>query len=372
MSFLQYTGIYEKTKGIYKFTMQGEKQKYFLESYSFSAIADPTIDNTFKQIFLDNKSITKALLNAFLFPKKNSIKEIEFLPNEHPGIGPYSRGSIRMDVVCKCTLDSNEERMEIEESNDEEDFPLYANGTELFIDLEIQIGYNANNIEKKFLKYVRILDKKYALNKVMVLALIYNPGILNSKKNKSSMISFTEEYYEKNFKTVTKYDDCVVYQIDLNYCYKLILKEKPIFIFKNENLLEKGEEWIKFLTLSSWCLSDDDFYYIFPPLNDIIFADDQIFEAFKILIDQGIGYEKGCVDRKYLIEEIDEFNLLKKQNNKLLKKVEKFEELYGPIEEEEIEEEDKKNKNKKIYNKKKKTYPPSKNNKKRGKSKKNK
>ena len=80
MSFLEYTGIYEKTKGMYKFTMQAEKQKYFLESYSFSAIADPTIDNTFKQIFLDNKSITKALLNALLFPKKNSIKEIEFLP----------------------------------------------------------------------------------------------------------------------------------------------------------------------------------------------------------------------------------------------------------------------------------------------------
>lgn len=182
MSFLEYTGIYEKTKGMYKFTMQGEKQKYFLESYSFSAIADPTIEIIFKQIFSDNKSITKALLNALLFPKNNLIKEIEFLPYEHPGIGPYNRGSIRMDVVCKCTLDSNEEGMEIEESNDKENFPLYNNGTELFIDLEIQIGCKANNIEKNFLRFVRILDKKYALNKVMVLALIYNPGILNPKK----------------------------------------------------------------------------------------------------------------------------------------------------------------------------------------------
>jgi len=342
MSFLEYTGIYEKTKGMYKFTMQGEKQKYFLESYSFSAIADPTIEIIFKQIFSDNKSITKALLNALLFPKNNLIKEIEFLPYEHPGIGPYNRGSIRMDVVCKCTLDSNEEGMEIEESNDKENFPLYNNGTELFIDLEIQIGCKANNIEKNFLRFVRILDKKYALNKVMVLALIYNPGILNPKKNKSSIISFTQEYYEKNYKTITKYDDCVVYRIDLNYCYKLILNDKDIFIFKNENLLEKGEEWIKLLTLSSWCLNDDYFYYIFPPLNDIIFADNQILEAFKILIGQGIGYEKSCVDQKNLLEEIDEFNLLKKQNKKLLKKVEKFEELYGAIEEEEeIEEEEK-------------------------------
>jgi hypothetical protein len=238
-----------------------------------------------------------------------------------------------MDVVCKCTLDSNEEGMDIEKSDDEEDIPLYNNGTELFIDIEMQIGYKANKTEKKFLRYVRILDKKYALNKVMVLALIYNTGILNPKKNKSSIISFTQEYYEKDYKSITKYDDCVVYQIDLNYCYKLILNENDIFILKNEKLLLKGKEWIKFLTLSSWCCSDDDFYYIFPPLNDINFSDNQILEAFKILIGQGIGYEKGCIDQKYLIEEIDEFNLLKKQNKKLLKKVEKFEKLYGEIEE---------------------------------------
>ena len=277
-----------------------------------------------------------------------------------------------MDAVCKCTLDSNEEGMEIEENNDEENVPLYNNGTELFIDLEIQIGCKVKNIEKKFLRFVRILNKKYALNKVMVLSLIYNPGILNLKKNKSNIISFTQEYYEKNYKTTTKYDDCVVYRIDLNYCYKLILNDKDIFIFKNENLLEKGEEWIKLLTLSSWCLSDDDFYYIFPPLNEIIFADNQILEAFKILIAQGIGYENGCVDQKYLIEEIDEFNLLKKQNKKLLKKVEKFEELYGPIEEEEEIEEEEKKINKKIYNNKKKRNSPSNNNKKRANSKKNK
>jgi hypothetical protein len=112
-----------------------------------------------------------------------------------------------MDAVYKCTLDSNKERMKIEESNNKQDIPLYDNGTEFFVDLEIQIGYQAKRTDKKFLKYVKILDKKYSFNKVMVLALINNTEISNPKNNKSSIISFTHQYFEKYYKTITKYDD---------------------------------------------------------------------------------------------------------------------------------------------------------------------
>jgi hypothetical protein len=78
MSFLEYTGNYKKTKGLYKFIMEGSNKQYFIELYSFSAVADPTIENTFKQIFLYNESITKALLNLFLFQAKIQFKKENF------------------------------------------------------------------------------------------------------------------------------------------------------------------------------------------------------------------------------------------------------------------------------------------------------
>ena len=319
MSFLEYCGKCNESDKGYEFTMRNNKETYYVEKESILKIADPTVDNTFKQIFAENEEITKALLNAFLFPEKAKIDKIEFLPTEHPGYGLYSSGSIRMDVVCKCHL-KDSDKMDIEEAEEKEKedkkeiIPLCQDGV-LIVDIEMQIGHKKTN-DARFLKYVRILDKKYGLMKVLVLALIYNPGILHPKNNNTSETSFAKTFDIKKYKIVERYKDCIVYQIDLNYCYKMMTDNQNIYILK-EKLLEKGLEWIKFLTLSTWCERIEGVYFKFPPLQSIEFKEEQLKEAFKILINQGISYEKSFVDQCYLIDDIENYQKLKEKIDKI-------------------------------------------------------
>ena len=325
MSFLEYCGKCNDIVKGYKFTMSKNNKIYYLEKDSFSKIADPTIDYTFKQIFAQNEEITKALLNAFLFPENAKIYKIDFLPTEHPGYGPYSSGSIRMDVICKCHI-KDSDQMDIEEAEEEEkekedkkEINLLCQDGVLIVDIEMQIGYKKTN-DARFLKYVKILDKKYGLMKVLVLALIYNPRILQSRNNNTSETSFAKTFDVNKYKIVNRYEDCVVYQIDLNYCYKMMTNNQNIYILK-EKLLEKGLEWIKFLTLSIWCERIEGVYFKFPPLQSIEFKEEQLKEAFKILINQGISYEKRFVDQCYLIDDIKNYQKLKKENEDLKKKL---------------------------------------------------
>ena len=168
MSFLDYTGKYVHENGNYIFQMEEmkTKQKYEIKNSSYVAMADPSIDNTFKHVFSKNKNITIALLNALLFPSSNAIKNLEYLPNEFPGFGSFDSGSIKMDILCKCILKEDYE-MDVEENHykKNENIDPYLDDGSLIINIEMQIGKGTKN-DRRFIKYLRVLDKNFFIEKL--------------------------------------------------------------------------------------------------------------------------------------------------------------------------------------------------------------
>jgi hypothetical protein len=124
MSFLNYTGDSEENKdGSYTFKMK--QRKSLVDKEGYIEVTSPVIDNSFQKIFGQDENITKDLLNSIIYPKKDRIKNITFLPSNYAGEinSKYSLSSLRVDVLCKCDL-----------SKDKNDKDL-----ELIIDLEMQI-----------------------------------------------------------------------------------------------------------------------------------------------------------------------------------------------------------------------------------------
>ena len=78
----------------------------------------------------------------------------------------------------------------------------------------------------------------------MVLALVYDPSSLNPIKNQSSQISLAKELFSKKYKVVENFEDCVFYQIDLNFCYKMVSNNEKIYIII---LMKKGMNGLNFL-----------------------------------------------------------------------------------------------------------------------------
>ena len=86
------------------------------------------------------------------------------------------------------------------------------------------------------------------------------------------------------YKTLKEYDNHVIIEVDLNYCYNLIKKKKSIWIVDKEKILSnKGKEWIKFLTMQLWCSSFEKEVYVFPNLENLYFNQPQIKHALQIL-----------------------------------------------------------------------------------------
>ena len=319
MSFMDYKGKcqYVYKKGLYQFTKNDNK---IIETKEYIEIEDPTVDNTFKKIFLGDKSITISLLNSLLFPGKERIKDINFLPTENPGDGPYSRRSIRMDILCHCFL---KKKKNVKHFNNDE---------ELIVDLEIEKGFKNSN-DQRFLNYAKILVGKYAEIKIMVLALVITPKIIYSYINKGSEILFQKEPYN-NYKNVSFYDDISIYQIDLNFLLKLIRDDKDIDILRDEYLLEAGKEWVKFLTVSSWCDSFSDGYFILPPLIEDSFKGKQIFSAIKLSMSKKVPYMKSRIDQNIILKDIIENEKLKEEKDQLIDERDQLKEERDELKEE--------------------------------------
>lgn len=307
MSLLDYIGKYEYVhmKNIYQFSMKDNK---ILETQDYTEISDPTVDYTFKKIFLEG-NIVKSLLNSLLFPDEKRINSINILPSEVPGEGPFSTGSIRIDILYECTLNK------IIKKNKKYKTEHYTNDDCLIIDLVMERGFKNTN-DERFLKYARNVGGNYPNKKIMVLALVITPKILFSKKNKGRY--FQKEDYNEQYKKVTVYDDVIIYQIDLNYLLKLIKDDTEISILEDYYLKNNGKEWIKFLTVSSWCFASfKDEYYALPPLGKDFCEEKQIINAIKKLEKHDLAYMKSIIDQNSLLEEIIE--------NKEIK--DKFEEI---------------------------------------------
>ena len=380
MSFLDYIGecTYDRNDLSYKFKMKKGK---VLSQDSYINIPNPIIDNMFKQVFARNTEITKSLLNSFLYPKEENIIKVEFLPTEIPGhielfpepIKLNSLDSIRVDVLCKCTLrddaqiekenkteinkineiesgeeiqeDNKEEKAneEMEEEKYEEINTINENKKEevkediqtlmdlddqkkktIIIDLEMQIGFSNENT-KRFIKYAKELNYLYG-SQIIVLALV-NSGTQNPRKNKGTLISL-EQSDILNYKKIFSYDDYKIYQVDLDFCHKLILNDKQFWILnKKEKVKEKGMEWIQYLTIPNWCASFNNGYYVFPPLNKEFFINKDIHDAFKIIFNQnGINYRMSLYDQTEKEKKVKDYIKVKKENEELVKKVNSLQE----------------------------------------------
>ena len=351
MSFLKFTGVSSKEKEhCYLFEMEGQKSQNYIDDYI--NVPSPIIDNNFKQVFGNNPDITRSLLNSLLYPKDNSIIKVEYLPSELPGkIAQYpeqqnlnSLDSIRVDILCKCTLGNeipdesqkdSEEKNEPEENLDEEDEKLDLDEEEDFlnnkiekenniiiIDLEMQMGYNIENT-RIFINYAKRLNLKYD-GKIIVLSLVYR-GFENPRKNKGFMICLEQKNFSDYKNTIT-YDDYVIYQIDLDYCRTLISKktkkdDKNLWILdKNQEMNDSSKEWIKYLTLPIWCDESEDYYYIFPTLKENFFLTRYVYQAFQILIYQNdIIYYKNAQNQENKIKFVNNYIKIKKYNKELKK-----------------------------------------------------
>ena len=333
MSFLRFTGVVDKKDSSFIFRMN--KGKDLIEN-SYINIPNPIIDNSFKQIFGKNNEITKCLLNSILYPNEEKIEKVEFLTNDLPGRIPKypepltlnSLDSIRVDVLCKCFL-KNEEFEEEGKKNNTVHMDLdNADKEYIIVDLEIQLGFSFENT-KRFIKYAKELDSLYKKD-IIVLALVYS-GVSKPNKNKGTCICL-EQSNLSDYKRVLSFTDYIIYQIDLDFCNNLVLEGKKFWILdENEKIKLKGKEWIKFLTLPSWCdESDTDGYYIFPPLNENFFIGNSIFNAFRILFNQDrLTYQMNLYDFKERERKLldyysltEENKILNKENIELKKELE--------------------------------------------------
>lgn len=304
MSFLQYSGKFDK------FNEDYEDSYYFymndgnyLKDNTYIEVTSPVIDNTFQKIFGENETITKSLLNSLLYPKNERINKIDFLPTNRPGkiSDKYSYGSIRTDVLCKCYLKEDNEDKE----------------TVLIIDLEMQINFNKENT-KKFIYYLKRLYSKYIDTKIIVLALVFR-NVPNPYLNKGTKTYLEEKDIYSKFEVNNHDDEFSIYQIDISYCYTLLLNNKEKIWIVEKEINDKGKEWLKFLNLPNWCGSYKKNYYVLPPLKKNFYKTKEVIEAFKILKDEDkIQYDMYLYDLEKIRKNKELFNNLLIQNQGLI------------------------------------------------------
>ena len=263
MSFLDYTGKVKKDNNRYFYKMR--KGKDSIVSSNLNLVGNPIIDNLFKAIFLKNEFIIKSLLNSIFFTGDEEIKELKYIQNEFPPMSTekYGKGSKRLDIAIECIIglkdDKNKENIEhfteLESQN---------NKKRIIIGVEMQIGFIEKDTER-FIGYAASLYSIKNVNQAWVIALTINPKLKKSpNNNKTSKSSFSKKSLPK-YKEIKTYDNILVIQIDLNFCYDLLKKNKKIWIFdENKTIKRSGKEWIKYLTIPLWCEPYEKIYYPIP------------------------------------------------------------------------------------------------------------
>ena len=125
---------------------------------------------------------------------------------------------------------------------------------------------------------------------------------------------------------IREYTNHFIFEIDLNFFYKMMMKNEKIWILnKNDFLTDKGKEWIKLMTIPMWCKSYRRGFYAFPDLNEMKFTEKEVQNVLLILGQKNPLYQTYIYDSMCLEKEEKEFKELKKQNEKMEKDIKNLE-----------------------------------------------
>ena len=350
--FLEYTGKVDSKNFLYYFHMNKVKKnkknkkkpkivEEIIESSTYTKVCDPTIDNTFKNIFREKKTLM-CFLNDLLFPSENKIKDIEFTTNDFPGpIGQkFSIGSKRIDLGVKCKFYKEEDKiltqyirkeeddtyMDIE--FDEDDFKnKIEEEADLVLDIEMQKGSNEEDSER-FIKYVNFLDAHVSTKKVWLIALIFQNKSQdkNINKNKSSQINYDKSNII-NHRIIKEYKNHIIFEIDIIFYYEMIKKGKKIWILnENDYLTDEGKEWLKLLAIPYWCKSYIKGFYAFPDLTKLKFTQNEVKIALSKLTIINPNYFSYVYDEENVRKEKEHYEkIINQQDLELEKKDQELE-----------------------------------------------
>ena len=309
MLFLDYTGTYTMSGERYVFRMKNNVKKI---SKFHTSLNNPTYDNSFKNMFCTEKSITKSFLNSVLFPKSKIIEKIEFYKTNFPGKSlvnhRYGFGSKSIDVGCKLFL--------------KKDNGLNIKRNILMCDLEMQIGFS-NEIEQRFIDYANTIRVNSDYQDTWVVSFILKESISNKNINMQ-----LNEVDSDGVVKMKDFHQIRLFEINLNYCNLLLKNNKDIEIIDGEVLDTPGREWIKMLCIPIWCDTDriNNSVYILPKLNKKFIKCSLLRKAMDKITHKDQFFDLSNVDEHYNRIERKNYVKLQKEVKELRKKLKKYEE----------------------------------------------
>ena len=315
MSFLDYSGKYSICGDRYIFTMKNGKNKI---SKFHTSIKNPSYDKAFDNIFCTEKSILKSILNSVLFPESKLIEKLEYSKTYFTGVSEihlrYGYSTKSNETGCKCFLKKNNE--------------LNIKNNILMCNVEMQVGF-FDKVEQSFIDYVNKIKVDSSIPETWIVSFILQESLENKKHTiKSSKIS------SENVVKVKEYKSMKLIEINLNYCSYLLQENKDIEIINGEILDTAGQEWIKLLSIPTWCDNNkiNDEIFILPLVTQKnFFSCSFVRKAMDNILRNVEHIDLSDVDEHYDKIERKKYYKLKKHISELeqeLKELKKEKEKY--------------------------------------------
>ena len=288
---------YEDQSGhqiFYLYNSENAHYAYYT-SDGYFLIDDPSVDSSFKHLFLNNPIRLKTFLNEIYFEQNNmKIIELNYMVGEFYDIGKrYNLDTLKSDIACKAKI--------IGEKN-------------ILINIEIQINWlsnlddrlfeygacirNANsNVETK--KEQERLNKsgkkqkaKRIFNDVIVIGLLITNTV--SDNTHTNQIDLWRKKNNNNNRTLVPGFNI----LEINVCEIVdeIKRKKDVKLFDNY-ITKNGADWLKLIGLRFWAKKKDGSLgqYIFPKIkkNEIYSQNNYINEVISELI-EGSDFDINC------------------------------------------------------------------------------
>ena len=288
---------YEDQSGhqiFYLYNSENAHYAYYT-SDGYFLIDDPSVDSSFKHIFLNNPVRLKAFLNEIYFEQNDmKIIELDYMIGEFYDIGKrFNIDSLKSDIACKAKIKGSKK---------------------ILINIEIQINWlsnlddrlfeygacirNANsNVETK--KEQERLNKsgkkqkaKRIFNDVIVIGLLITNTV--SDNTHTNQIDLWRKKNNNNNRTLVPGFNI----LEINVCEIVdeIKRKKDVKLFDNY-ITKNGADWLKLIGLRFWAKKKDGSLgqYIFPKIkkNEIYSQNNYINEVISELI-EGSDFDINC------------------------------------------------------------------------------